>query len=755
MKPHLPITLLAALFGAVVAQALEIPDSYETIQIYSANDFNGYLSNHEKCAFLLFSDINYNSSYNITGNLIFTSANENSPTSLSFSGRFCSNTNFDTLSNLTFSNQKSSSSGGSVYISGDMKFIINNVNDGVDDVNTADIVFSNNKVTTTYIVGNREEAKGGAICGLGKYSLIDISNNGNVDFCGNSTATFVNSYSYDLTSFGGAMYSSGVININNNNKVSYRENYAFYADFSNSYGGAIYSTETANFSGNGEISFIGNYTYTTSSSSSTPYNDSNGGAIYSTGTFSIDNNDKVLFDSNYAASSAYYYGYNDSNGGAIYTTGIFLINNNKEVTFKENYINSNTNAYGGAIYSSDTLIINNNEKIVFSNNYVTSAHSSYYRGAGIYSRGNITVSGNGNVIFEKNYEKNASGNLYRLRSIYMSTDSDNDSLILSAKKDGHITFYDSVYMSYNSRSSVSLNSDYEDANGVTQKAGGDIVFSGRYTEEHLKEVKGGVAGTATEIANSRTSELLNTINIYGGTLRVEDKATLKTHAINVVADGNATMKVLDAEVNASTYDVNINSTGQLTIGGTDGSAKLTANNININQGATLSVERTEVPEPVPAITLAAEETVSIFNEKLGGVASGNLNLAAGSTYKADGAHLSVINGTLTFNATEGEKINLMLTLYAEYEKDSQVILFTDVNIVKFVLDNITTDKSGQSITLNASDYFTGDWINEKTSLVYDSGTVYLTGVNRVVPEPSTATLSLLALAALAARRCRR
>ena len=272
--------------------------------------------------------------------------------------------------------------------------------------------------------------------------------------------------------------------------------------------------------------------------------------------------------------------------------------------------------------------------------------------------------------------------------------------------------------------------------------------------EHLKEIKGS-DGTTTEIASSRTSELLNTINIYGGTLRVEDKAVLKTHAINVVADGNATMKVLDAEVYASSYDVTINSTGQLTLGGTDGSAKLTAKNININQGATLSVERTEVTEAIPVITLAAEETVSIFNEKLGGVASGNLNLAAGSTYKADGAHLSVINGTLTFNATEGEKINLVLTLHAEYEKDSQVILFTDVKTVKFVLDNITATKTGQTITLNAADYFTGDWINEKTNLVYDSGTVYVTGVNRVVPEPSTATLSLLALVALAARRRRR
>lgn len=469
-----------------------------------------------------------------------------------------------------------------------------------------------------------------------------------------------------------------------------------------------------------------------------------GGAIYSTNSIHINNNTHVDFSNNYAQAStsaktlrgyrAEAFSY--SAGGAIYSTANIDLLHNGAVTFRHNYVAASSYAAATGSTTASTV------------DFASSAH-----GGAIFTIGNLNISGNDIVLFEKNYEKIQEGNeaaVYLLRSIHLESA---DELTLSSKNAGNITIYDSLYMKNKNNAIVSLNTDYEDENGVTQKATGDIVFSGKYTEEHLKEIKGS-DGTTTEIASSRTSELQNTVNLYGGTLRVEDKATLKTHAINVVADGKATMKVLDAEVNASSYDVTINSTGQLTLGGTDGSAKLTAKNININQGATLSVERTEVPEPVPAITLAAEETVSIFNEKLGGVARGNLNLAAGSTYKADGAHLSVINGTLTFNATEGEKINLVLTLHAEYEKDSQVILFTDVKTVKFVLDNITATKTGQAITLNAADYFTGDWINENTSLVYDAGKVYLTGVNRVVPEPSTATLSLLALAALAARRRR-
>lgn len=186
---------------------------------------------------------------------------------------------------------------------------------------------------------------------------------------------------------------------------------------------------------------------------------------------------------------------------------------------------------------------------------------------------------------------------------------------------------------------------------------------------------------------------------------------------------------------------------------TDGSSTLTAKNIYIEKDGTLSAVNEVTPDEV--ITLAAAETVSIYNEKLGGIINGNVDMAAGSTYQAEGAHLSVKNGTLTFNATSNEKINLVLTLQAQYETDSQVLLFTDINAVEFILDNTKADIKDKSVILNAADYFCGDWINENTELIYDGSSVYVTGVNRVIPEPATATLSLLALAALAARRRRR
>ena len=94
--------------------------------------------------------------------------------------------------------------------------------------------------------------------------------------------------------------------------------------------------------------------------------------------------------------------------------------------------------------------------------------------------------------------------------------------------------------------------------------------------------------------------------------------------------------------------------------------------------------------------------MSIYNEKLGGIINGNVDMAAGSTYQADGAHLSVKNGTLTFNATCDEKINLVLTLQTQYETDSHVLLFTDVKTVEFIPDNASANIIGESIILNVA-----------------------------------------------------
>lgn len=62
-----------------------------------------------------------------------------------------------------------------------------------------------------------------------------------------------------------------------------------------------------------------------------------------------------------------------------------------------------------------------------------------------------------------------------------------------------------------------------------------------------------------------------------------------------------------------------------------------------------------------------------------------------------------------------------------------------------------------SAAVNPGDFFTGAWINESTTFTYDAeaGAFCVMNVNSLsIPEPTTTTLGLLALAGLAARRRR-
>ena len=150
----------------------------------------------------------------------------------------------------------------------------------------------------------------------------------------------------------------------------------------------------------------------------------------------------------------------------------------------------------------------------------------------------------------------------------------------------------------------------------------------------------------------------------------------------------------------------------------------------------------------------------LLNEGVGGAVGGaGITLNAGSTLKLANCHIGMYNNaesaTLTLNVTteSTEKINLVLMLDDFLTEESKVLLFSGVDKVNFVYDG--TIISGQGYyECYANHYFTGGMVGADTMLVYDgtAGIVYLKGL---VPEPTTATLSLLALAAMATRRRRR
>ncbi len=607
---------------------------------------------------------------------------------------------------VTFSGNSANNSGGAIYADGSLNISGNN-----------DVTFS----------GNSTQDSGGAIYA----SYLDISYNGSVHFSGNSSLD------------GGAIYADYGLGIRGNSNITFSNNtsngiggaivgYAsdswaiednevvtFNNNTSNYYGGAIYAGCALIVSGNGSIEFIENAS-----------NDS-GGAIYARGNASaISNNDTVIFLKN-----------TSSEGGAIFSGRALTISGNSYITFAENSADDG----GGAIFMYSALTISNN-------NYITFSKNAANIGGAICAYGDLLIEGNDSILFEKNYEEK-SGN-YRLRSIY-----GNDGMKLAAKTGGDITFYDSVEV----RRDSYFNSNYTDADGNTQSAGGDIIFSGEYAEQHLNEILAenneGRTATADEILNSQTSTLQGNVYLSGGNLKVVDGAVLNVGGTTVkVEDGsNATLEINNAELVATNAKIEVGESATLQL---SNGASITADEITIEAGAVLSlvdVATAEISEPSVAVfsmsasraALAEEYGLSIYN-----VINADLTFEAGSTLMTDGSGINMTEGSiLTFKATEGgEKIHLVFTLGTEYNEDGLMLLFSNADIVKFLKDG---NELSTTSTILASEFFTGDYITETTTIVYnnETGDLYLHQDN--VPEPTTATLSLLALAALAARRRRK
>ncbi|MCQ2366500.1 MAG: autotransporter-associated beta strand repeat-containing protein [Akkermansia sp.] len=343
---------------------------------------------------------------------------------------------------------------------------------------------------------------------------------------------------------GGAVYGGeySIISLKDNEAVTFSENNA-------DAGGAVFGAfNTINLEGNAAVTFWGNY--------SSSYN---GGAIYGYGnTINLEGNAAVTFSGN---TSSYL-------GGAIYGgNSIIRMKDNEVVTFTGNSAND-----GGAICGEcDSVIFEGNAVVTFSGN---SAH----RGGAIYTYG-ISMLGNDSVSFSGNYEKTESGDslTYRLRSVYMA----GGTLTLAAGEGQDIMFYDTLYAAEGTV--VSFNDDFTDKKGVTQKGTGDIVFSSKFAEQNLRELKEDF--TQQELTDSLTTEVYVTTNLYGGRLRIEDGAIYKGNGINAAAGSNATLRLAGGTLEQAGYDVLLNAGTTLDLAGSN---SITASTLEMMDGSTLS-----------------------------------------------------------------------------------------------------------------------------------------------------------------------
>lgn len=626
MKPHLPLALLAALMLVVPARGIEIPADYKTVDVFSTDDLTDYISNTsaDKYAFALWMGVDFTPATNTTwtsssplvtgGNLIFTTAEGYDPAALSFMSGASSvfeqpaSLTFDTLSKLELSSNSGANDGAAIDLGTSGTLQISNVGTG-STAGTDAVLFSGNRVSAS------ATRSGGAIY-AGDSSLISVSDNkGGVAFLSNTCTT---RYS-DFVARGGAIYSGGSIQMKGNRTITFlgnwvqKESYNTASSLYHAAGGSLYGN-IVEICQNGNVVFDGN------SASDAGYR-AYGGAIYSTGKLTFASNESISFTQNvvmaskgYTNDGANYYSY--AYGGALFSeSGVVIANTTGLVKFAENIANGYYYGCGGAIYSEGGVVeLRNNTFVIFSGNMAIRSSSSSRpveksKGGAIYSTAGVSITGNGSVLFEKNYENG------RLRSIYNTL----GTFALAAKTGGSIIFNDSVY---HSGSTVSFNADYEDAAGVTQKATGDIIFSGKYTEEHLAEMKGS-AVTSSEITSSRTSYIGSLITLYGGSLQVVDGAILNGAGLTVADGSQATLLLRNGSMSHSGSNFTFNSTSELKLEGTN---TITASKVTLRSGAALTVSLGQEHLNTAALALGgtdlATSQLAVNLERTDGLTSG-------------------------------------------------------------------------------------------------------------------------------------
>ncbi len=591
MKPHLPITLLISLLVSINVHAVEIPDGYEQVDLWTPSYLNDYTSNttSDKYAFILWSDVNITPTTNTTwtsstplingGNHIFTPAEEASPSLIFSNGqsqvfRDFSSLTFDTIAKLaidsnnsTYTVEDTTTGGGAIRGS---KLIINNTN--------AEI--ANNAAKSSV---QRFDSKVYSYCYGGAFYLTSTSSIQN-----NATVSFDHNSSY--------AYSSSTQKITQ----SYTDYYKGHS-YSYAYGGAIYSSSDLDFSHNSDVSFENNTVTAQASISRYRHCYAYGGAICGQNV-SFGQNNHISFEENYAVAKGRSYYSSDpageSYGGAIYASSL-NIDNNGGVEFKNNYVKGNDSIRDGS-YSE-----NNGNGIAL--------------GGAIYAQ-NLTIRGNDSVIFEGNYETDDSGT--RNRSVYVES-----TITLAAKTGGTITFYDSIY----GGSSASFNNAYVDAAGQTQQAHGDIIFSG---------------------SKSNINNINGTISLYGGSLQVLDGAQLNGRGLTVAEGSGAKLVLSGAGMNHSGYNFTFNSGTVLEL---QGSNTITANQVILGSGAELSVTLSNSNKTTAALTLGgtdlATSKLTINFDREGALTSGSFKIItqSGSSDFTTSSAWTADNVTVTVN----------------------------------------------------------------------------------------------------------
>ena len=574
-------------------------------------------------------------------------------------------------------------------------------------------------------------------------TAMSISGNGNLTFSGNeagrggaisagygATTTLsgngILSFSGNIAEYGGAAYNGAYIYKNNTNAAGYANlsitgnaEVSFTGNSARQNGGAIYnqSNSTLSISNNlGNVLFSGN--------KATLY----GGAIRGQSNSTIElngNTGSVSFTGNSVTLATTTNVY----GGAISADANSAVNlhNNGCVTISNNTAQTNSSAYGGgvAVYNSTLSIMGNTQGVTIEGNSVVATHSSSWgsvsaEGGAVYGKALYLQGNSGTVSVKNNVAQavnngTAKGGAFYVTDTLAITGNDNVEFRGNVQQSSNQTILRSVYvdsksktgalkLSANAGGSITFydslyaapnSSSYTLSADFNAESGntGAIVFSGKHAEADLlaKNAK----ATSDEIALSRTSTIQSNINLHQGSLAVESQAVLQSKGLQVA--GPATLR--------------------------------------LQNGTIEMLENT-------ALTLSDKSTLQVGGSNV--ITADTLSFADGCTFNLSLSLDNATNALLTLNTaslTYGDSVVNFLGLDKLQDGDYLLLNLKGSDS----LSQHEWNTAGIAISgLGLGDSF--EWRDNGTSL-------YL--IHTTIPEPSTATLSLLALAGLAARRRRK
>lgn len=321
---------------------------------------------------------------------------------------------------------------------------------------------------------------------------------------------------------------------------------------------------------------------------------------------------------------------------------------------------------------------------------------------------------------------------------------------------------------------------YENAGQITVAKGGSLTSRTKLNSDSTITIEG--KGGNDEQASSRAADA----STGATTAIITNHGTSDAYSI-----GNATVTIQNAAVTLTTnettasdlknkltnVDLIHSGTGVLNVfGGNGGASDNNANTLtSLQTGSTLNIlKATEASTSIASVTLNNNATVGIYT---GGAASGDMgtltttSLEAGSGTSVAGSLtlnggenslLSLgsavgISGALEFGTTGG-LIGLAGDVLSGLSSSNRVNLFTGVT--GFTVGGAAYTGEIDAGTIFNSPLFETQLLSNTAGasaykVGFDGGNVYLEKMTENVPEPATATLGLLALAGLAARRRRK